>query len=49
MVDRDGQYLNMDLGQMVLVYNQALVARSSQDIIFFRYEWNEMEQKKMWT
>jgi hypothetical protein len=28
----------MDLGQMYLVYNSALIARSSGDILFFRIE-----------
>ena len=34
---------------MVLVYNKCLVARSSSDIVFFKFIWNEMEQKKKWT
>jgi len=29
---------DMDLGQMYLVYNQALIARSSGDILFFKIE-----------
>ena len=27
---------DMDLGQMYLVYNKALIARSSSDILFFK-------------
>jgi hypothetical protein len=31
----------MDLGQMYLIYQQALVARSSSDILFFKIEVDE--------
>jgi len=33
----------LDLGQMFLIYNKALVARSSGDIVFFRREEVEAE------
>jgi len=33
---------------MVLVYNKALVARSSQDIVFFKFVFDDQEQKKKW-
>lgn len=29
---------DMDLGQMYLIYNSALIARSSSDILFFKIE-----------
>jgi len=34
---------DMDVGQMFLVYNKALVARCSQDIVFFKQEWSEQD------
>ena len=36
----------MDLGQMYLVYNRALIARSSSDVLFFRIEKDEEDNSK---
>jgi hypothetical protein len=38
----------MDLGQMYLVYNSALVARSSSDILFFKIEVDEDTEERVW-
>ena len=38
----------MDLGQMYLVYNQALIARSSSDILFFKLEFDEQSETRKW-
>ena len=38
----------MDLGQMILVYNSALIARSSSDILFFKIEKDEDTEEKVW-
>jgi len=40
--------IDRDLGQMFLVFNHALVVRSSSEILFFKIMWDEMEQKKRW-
>ena len=43
---------DMDLGQMYLVYNKALVARSSSSIVFFKKEYviaPGMEGKTTWN
>lgn len=37
-----------DLGQMYLVYNNALVARSSGDILFFKIFKNEETGERKW-
>jgi hypothetical protein len=37
-----------DLGQMMLVYNNALVARSSSDILWFKIETDEDTGKREW-
>lgn len=39
---------DMDLGQMYLVYNQALIARSSSDILFFKQVWDEISETYKW-
>lgn len=39
---------DMDLGQMFLVYNQALIARSSSDILFFKQQWDDIEERVRW-
>jgi hypothetical protein len=31
----------MDLGQMVLIFEEALVVRSSSKILFFKQEWSD--------
>ena len=38
----------MDLGQMALIYNSALVARSSSDILFFKIETDEDTDVRKW-
>lgn len=38
----------MDLGQMYLVYNSALIARSSSDILFFKIEVDEDTEERVW-
>ena len=38
----------MDLGQMYLLYNTALVARSSSDILFFKIEVDEITERRVW-
>ena len=38
----------MDLGQMYLVYNEALIARSSSDILFFKLEFDEQSETRKW-
>lgn len=38
----------MDLGQMILVYNSALIARSSSDILFFKTVIDEDTEEKVW-
>ena len=38
----------MDLGQMYLVYNSCLIARSSSDILFFKTQIDEETQLKVW-
>jgi len=38
----------MDLGQMCLIYNSALVARSSSDILFFKIVVDEDTEQKKW-
>ena len=37
-----------DLGQMFLIYNTALVARSSSDILFFKIEVDEETEERKW-
>jgi hypothetical protein len=39
---------DMDLGQMYLVYNQALIARSSSDILFFKLDYDENSETRKW-
>ena len=39
---------DMDLGQMYLIYNQALVVRSSSTINFFKIEVEELTDKRRW-
>ena len=39
---------DMDLGQMYLVYNKALVARSSSDILFFKLVYDENSDCDKW-
>lgn len=38
----------MDLGQMYLVYNQALIARSSSDILFFKQVYDDNTDTVKW-
>jgi hypothetical protein len=38
----------MDLGQMVLVYQKALVVRSSSDILFFKLVFDAETEKRKW-
>lgn len=38
---------DMDLGQMFLIFNTALIARSSSDILFFKIEKDD-EGKREW-
>jgi hypothetical protein len=40
--------IDMDLGSMYLVYDKALVARSSLEMLFFKREYNELTGKKEW-
>ena len=40
---RHDRMTELDLGQMFLVYNKALIARSSGDIVFFKREMVEPE------
>ena len=37
-----------DLGQMYLVYNTALIARSSSDILFFKIEYDPDTDERLW-
>jgi len=39
---------DMDLGQMYLIYNQALIARSSSDILFFKLQYDEASETRKW-
>jgi hypothetical protein len=48
-----GDYLldkmtDLDVGQMYLVYNQALVFRSSSEILFFKLLKNEINGQREW-
>lgn len=38
----------MDLGQMYLIYNTALVARSSSQILFFKLQYDEISDTRKW-
>ena len=38
----------MSLGDMYLVFNKLLVARSSQEIVFFKLEKDEIDEHRMW-
>lgn len=38
-----------DLGQMYLIYNRALIARSSSNILFFKQTWDEVNEKWKWV
>mmetsp|Transcript_2923 Transcript_2923/g.4511 ORF Transcript_2923/g.4511 Transcript_2923/m.4511 type:complete len:194 (-) Transcript_2923:3193-3774(-) len=40
---------DMDLGQMYLVYNNALIARSSGDILFFKIVKDEDTEERKWV
>jgi hypothetical protein len=40
---------DMSLGDMYLVFNQCLVAQSSQEIVFFKQEYNEENGEYHWT
>ena len=40
---------DLDLGQMVLIYNQALIARSSGAIYFFKLEFDDDLERKKWV
>ena len=39
----------MDLGQMYLVYNSALMVKSSSDILMFKIEKDEETEEDHWT
>ena len=39
----------MDLGQMYLVYNSALMARSSSDVLLFKIVVNEETGERQWV
>ena len=39
----------MDLGQMYLIYEKALIARSSGDILFFKLEMDEELEREKWV
>ena len=39
---------DMDLGQMYLVYNKALIARSSSEVLFFKLELDELTETRKW-
>ena len=39
---------DLDVGQMYLVYNQALVFRSSSDILFYKLVKNEVTEIREW-
>ena len=39
---------DLDVGQMYLVYNQALVFRSSSDILFYRLKLNDVTGEREW-
>ena len=43
------QMTDMDLGQMFLLYNKALIARSSSKILFFKIVKDEDTEQKKWT
>jgi hypothetical protein len=40
---------DMDLGQMYLVYNQALVVRSSSNILFFKQVYDDLAEEFRWV
>ena len=51
--DKSEDYLfdkmtDMDLGQMYLVYNKALIARSSSEVLFFKLVYDEFEEVRKW-
>jgi hypothetical protein len=37
-----------DLGSMYLIYNKALVARSSKQILFFKIEVDQYDETRRW-
>jgi len=39
---------DLDLGQMYLVYNKALITRSSSDIFFFKLEFDDSANRRFW-
>ena len=39
---------DLDLGQMYLVFNTALITRSSSDIYFFKLEFDEAQNRRIW-
>jgi hypothetical protein len=39
---------DLDVGQMYLVYNQALVFRSSSEILFYKLKLNDVTNEREW-
>ena len=44
-----GDCTDMSLGDMYLIYNQVLVARSSQEVVFFKLQRSENDPTLKWT
>ena len=40
--------IDLDLGQMIFIFNKALAVRSSGKVLFFRQEWNHFEKRFKW-
>lgn len=40
--------IDRDLGQMELLFDQALVIRSSSKVLFFKQEYNELTEQTEW-
>ena len=38
----------LDLGQMYLIYNNALITRSSDEILFFKINVNDITGRRQW-
>ena len=53
--DKPGEFscdrvTEMDLGEMFLIYNKVLVARSSREVFFFKLEVDEEDEtKRVWV
>lgn len=40
--------IELDLGQMIFIFNQAVAVRSSGKVLFFKQEWNHFEKRFKW-